>query len=129
MRRFALPLAALIVLASPVPLYAQTSLSPEAGEALRCSVWASYFSVAFEGEAEEAALTNALNFFVGRYEGLTGRGIDLAIDEELIVSTASDLDALTTVCAARMEDYGERMLGWSRALEALADRLPEEPLH
>jgi len=123
-KRLALPLAAL-ALASPVTLRAQAQLSPEAEEALQCAVWASYFSVEFDGEDEEAALTNALNYFVGRYEGLTGQGIDEAIDEGLIVEAANDLDALTPVCTARMEGYGGRMFEWGKALEDLAERLPE----
>jgi hypothetical protein len=123
-RQFALPLVAL-AFALPVPLNAQAPLSPDAEEALQCAVWSSYFSVEFEGEDEEAALTNALNYFVGRYEGLTGQGIDEAIDERLIVEAANDLDALTPVCTARMEEYGGRMFEWGKALESLAERLPE----
>jgi hypothetical protein len=122
-RRIALPLAAL-ALASPVPLRAQAQLSPEAEEALTCAVWASYFSVEYQGEDEEAALTNALNYYVGRYEGLTGQGIDEAVDDALIVEAANDLDALTPVCTARMEEYGGRMFEWGKALEDLAERVP-----
>ena len=128
MKRLTLPLVGLCLAASPISLSAQVPLSPEAEEALKCAMWASYFSVAFEGEEEAAALTNALTYFVGRYEGLTGQGIDEALYEELIVATANDIDALTPVCSARMEEFGNRLLDWSRLLDAIMQEVEEEPV-
>lgn len=126
MRRFALTLAGLGLAASSVPLSAQAPLSPEAEEALQCAMWASYFSVALDGEEEATALTTALTYFVGRYEGLTGQGIDGAIYEQLIIATASDIDALTPACSTRMEEFGNRMLDWSRVLDAMTQELEDE---
>ena len=97
---------------------------PEVRESLQCAIWASYFSVEFQDQPEGAALVNALNYFVGRYEGLTGAGIDKALDEALVVATAENLDALTPVCAARMEAYGTRMADWGKALQAIGERMP-----
>ena len=124
MRRLAASLAALAACASPViALHAQEPLAPDAKESLQCAIWASYFSVEYQDQPEGEALTNALNYFVGRYEGLTGQGIDQAVDEALIVETADALDALTPVCADRMEAYGSRMVDWSKSLHAVGERI------
>jgi hypothetical protein len=122
-RRLAASLAALAACASPVALHAQEPLAPEAKESLQCAIWASYFTAEFQDRPEGPALANALSYFVGRYEGLTGQGIDQALDEALIVATADTLDALTPVCAGRMEAYGTRMVDWSKSLQAIGQRI------
>jgi hypothetical protein len=124
-RRLAASLATLAAFAS-VPLQAQAPLPPEAEESLKCAIWASYYSVAFEGQEEAAAFTYAFNFFVGRYEGLTGRGIDEGVDEALVLEAAESIEALDPICSAHMEAYGERMVDFGEAITAIGEKLPDE---
>jgi len=62
-----------------------------------------------------------MNYFIGRYEGLTGLPFEeamteatLALDEdpELLVS-------LTETCVPRMESFGNRLTEWGNAMEDL----------
>jgi hypothetical protein len=124
--RFAASLAALAAVASTIPLQAQEPLSAPVRESLQCAIWASYFSVEFQDQPEGAAFAYAFNYFVGRYEGLTGRGIDQVLDEDLVKTTAEALDALTPVCAERMEAYGTRMVEWGQVLKAIGERMPAD---
>jgi hypothetical protein len=123
-RRLAASLAALAAAALPTTLPAQEPPVPAVQESLQCAIWASYFSVEFQDQPEGAAFTYALNYFVGHYEGLTGHGIDQARDEDLIKATVEGLDALTPLCAERMEAYGTRMVDWGKALKAIGERIP-----
>jgi hypothetical protein len=125
-RRLALLPAALAALALPVPLQAQEPTFATAEESLKCAMWASYYVATYQGQDEEAVFVHALNYFVGRYEGLTGQGIDTATDEQLILGTANEIDALTPVCTEKMIAYGERMADWGAILAKIGDAQPED---
>jgi hypothetical protein len=125
-RRLALALAAFAALASPISVHAQAPEPLDAAHSLKCAMWASYYVAEYQGQDEEAVFVRALNYFVGRYEGLTGHGIDTATDEKLIGDAANEIDALTPACMGAMLDYGERMVDWSRILDKISRGLPAE---
>jgi len=125
-RRIAASLATLAALALPASLQAQTGGDEEAEVAFKCAIWASYFAAEYEGRPEATALAYALNYFVGRYEGLTGRGIDQGVDANLVMSAAANgLETLTPVCTVRMEGYGTRMAEWGKALQEIGKGMSE----
>ena len=72
---------------------------------------------------QQAALTYALNYFMGQYEGRSGRPIIEALDEKEIVEVAENVASYSQRCAAHMQNYGGRMVNWGAALTELGDRL------
>lgn len=116
--RGAVVLAASLALASPLAAQQSVRIAPD--DARQCAIWASYVSAEIVDDPEtQQALMFATNYFVGHYEGATGRSIaggdDRAAAEQLVLN----LEQVTQMCSAHMEAYGLRMTDWGAALEAL----------
>jgi hypothetical protein len=116
--RGAVVLAASLALASPLAAQQSVRIAPD--DARQCAIWASYVSAEIvDGPETQQALMFATNYFVGHYEGATGRSIaggdDRAAAEQLVLN----LEQVTQMCSAHMEAYGLRMTDWGAALEAL----------
>jgi hypothetical protein len=105
------------------PLAAQQDrVSFSAEDAHQCAVWSSYLSSQMTDDPETAeALLFVTNYFVGYYEGRTGRAIAEADDIAAMIEVEGDLAKVTDKCATLMVGYGERMTAWGEDKEAGAE--------
>ena len=127
MTKLALQLAACVTLGAWTPCSAQSAVGDQERLAvlptddelsLQCAIWAAHLAYLFRGKEEEQAFNQAFSYFVGRYEGLSGRDIDQAVDEAFLIEATQRADFVTPVCAPMMRGHDERLVKWSTALEA-----------
>lgn len=112
--------AAAVALALAVPAAAQDRVEISADEARQCAIWASFLSSEMADDPETAqALLFAVNYFVGVYEGKTGRSIVIGDNMAAAEGMAENMQGVTDNCAAHMTGYGERMVAWGAVLERL----------
>jgi hypothetical protein len=111
-RALAAALAALVLATSP----AAAQQDATAAENLDCAIWAAFVAGANDDPEVETAFGIILSWFVGLYEGQTGRVVDAAFTARAEQLTDEDLQAIEERCLPRVEAYGER-------LSALGDRL------
>lgn len=105
--------------AVPPPVVAQDAgdVKTTPAEDLNCAMWASYrLGSLEEGAAPNVTvgLTAATTWFVGLYEGKTGKVINPALKALSNRSTAADIDALQPGCLARMAAFGERLTDFAK---------------
>jgi hypothetical protein len=94
--------------------------------AKQCAVWAaSQGSQAQDaGDTEAArAFEGISQYFVGLYEGMTGRSIDASRDEDALLRVEQDTD-LGLACAGLMQRFGERMTAWGATLGSMGGSPP-----
>ncbi len=126
MRR-ALALAAFALSLMAVPASPEVAQAREqervtitAEDARQCAIWASFLSTELADDQETAqALLFAVNYFVGVYEGKTGRSIATGDNMAAGNALAADMEGVTQRCADHMTGYGERMVAWGAVLERL----------
>lgn len=66
------------------------------------------------------ALLFATNYFVGYYEGRTGRTIAEGNNVAAAIEVEGNLAEVTEKCADLMAGYGERMTAWGASMETEA---------
>jgi len=125
MKLHGLILAAAIA-AVPGVLSAQAPVRIAPDEAMQCAVWASALSEVVEDPASKTALLYALSYFVGHYEGATGKSISEGHDEALVTAVGRNVDGFSGMCQAHMGAYGPRMVEWGSKLNELGERLSAE---
>ena len=117
MRRTGLLAAAALATLVQQPAQAQAVQVITAIEAKQCAVWAGFLADRSADNAEAmAAFLYAANYFVGYYEGLTGRSIDEDEDREALLAVDGEIDRLNRFCGNLMVGYGTRMTEWSQTL-------------
>ena len=122
MRVLAAALALALSTAS-APLAAQDRVEITAEEARQCAIWASFLSSEMGDDPETAqALLFAVNYFVGVYEGKTGRSIAIGDNMAAAEGMTADMEGVSNKCAALMTGYGERMVAWGAVLERLGEQ-------
>ena len=124
MHRALLVAAALIGL--PFQATAQETIRIEPKEAMQCAVWASMMSGAVTDEQAKQALGYSLSYFVGQYEGATGKSILEGHDEAAIREVALHPDAFSTTCQQHMAGFGPRMVEWGGVLNEVGARIGAE---
>jgi hypothetical protein len=111
------------LLLNAAPLAAQQApvrIAPE--DARLCAIWASYLSGELVDDPDsQQALMMATNYFVGHFEGATGRSIAQGEDRAAAEQVVLNLEATTQVCTAHMQAYSERMGQWGALLEQLGE--------
>lgn len=95
-------------------------------EAKQCAVWASAMVAAFDDPEIEEGLLFAINYFVGYYEGATGRGIGDLADRSALREPIMDIEGFAVICGSHMENFGGRMTVWGTELTQLGDQLGEK---
>lgn len=109
-------LAAASIAAMPLSAVAQ-STSDAAQEDLRCAAWAAMLSGELEDDPETAnAFALMMTYFIGRYEGATGRDISEDMTPAFVVEVGNDMEATSELCLVKMEDLGTRMEGLGTTL-------------
>lgn len=117
-------LAGLVLAALPLSAQQPVRIDPE--EARQCAIWASFLSTEMADDTETAqALLFAVNYFIGQYEGATGRSIADGDDIASALQMATNMEQVTEMCTAHMSAYGDRMIAWGDNLQAIGDRGPK----
>lgn len=111
------------LLLGAMPLAAQDApvrIDPE--EARRCAIWASFLAEELAGDADtQRALLFVTNYFVGQYEGATGRSIAQSGTLDVADLISQDFEQATTLCTGHMETYADRMGQWGDQMEQWAE--------
>lgn len=85
--------------------------APTPNDDIKCAVWAAFIIGTNEEEEVKAGYSPTMAYFLGRYEGATGK----QFAEEMVRVTreldedVTKLVALDDVCPARMADFGDRL--------------------
>ncbi|MBK6800841.1 hypothetical protein [Novosphingobium sp.] len=107
MRRALVTAAALAAFGLAAPAMAQSADSAE--DDLDCAL----FTALEAGKTNDAETRNgilySMLYFIGRWEGATGRKIEVVMTERALTDAAARSDTLAGKCAARMMDFGDRL--------------------
>jgi len=118
-------LAAAALLAFPVTASAQEArpISAEAEHELKCAILAAFLAgTVNEGSANpdpelERAMGYALTYWIGRFEGMTGRHFDDVATVDFVKGTIGELEGLRATCAPQMQEMGGRLQIWGNLLQ------------
>ena len=109
LRLLALPFAFLpaIALAADEPVAADGTPLQD----IQCAAWAAYMVSENDDPQAATAFGYAMTFFIGMYEGKTGRDFAEAMLVEAKKFEADEAlrEAIQRVCLPRMQDIGDRM--------------------
>lgn len=102
------PILAAAVVAT---LLASTASAQQASASdnLDCAIWASFSVGASQDEEERGGLMIAAAWFIGLYEGQTGRKIDDDMGPRALALTPETVKGMEPACLARFADFGNRM--------------------
>ncbi len=102
--------------AAPVAAAVPAAATPDAD--LACAAW----SAIVVGNMKDGEMKDGMSFsmvwFIGRWEGVTGGKIEQALTKDYIVKLTPQLGQIGKGCAERMQDFGGRMQGLGRDLQA-----------
>lgn len=104
MRRLLTLAVAGLLLASPAqaqPITAQDNLD--------CAIWAAVAGGASEDEQFKNVLAIALGWFIGQYEGQTGKLIDEELEQGVRNIDDAKYQASAGICMARLGEFGQRL--------------------
>ena len=108
-----LPAVALLAVAAAPGASAATPT-----ENLDCAVWASVTMDTLADADAQQGFGFVMNWFIGLYEGATGRDIDDAMVQRMANMTDAEFDRIGPICLDRMSAYGERLGRLSERLAA-----------
>ena len=124
MRKIAI---ALLALATAGAATAQTRPAVPAAAAtgaaadLRCAVWAVFALAANRDKAEsQRPLSMALTWFIGHYEGETGKKFEDALTSDYINRVGPELGTAEKGCTERAQQMGDRLTAWGQKMQASA---------
>ena len=121
MRRLG-PLVALAVLglaASGASAQLADNASPE--QDLDCAIWASAIAGTTEDKNILVGIGPVMGYFIGRYEGQTGKDIDEPMIARAPQIKPEDLSALDKLCQPRMKLFGQRLVTLGNRLQAAVE--------
>ena len=105
-------IAALVSAFAAQPVLSQSSASAPAGSAaadLLCAAWTANTASKAKTEKEKYGLTLLMTYFIGRWEGATGRTIDEGLTLEFLTANMTTLEGASADCAARSGEFGRRL--------------------
>jgi len=97
--------AALALSSVATTAQAQEAADPD----LRCAAWAMIAGAQQKDPAKQRGLGFMMSYFMGRYEARTGMKVEDKITPETMPSVIGDVETANTACAARAEDFGQRL--------------------
>ncbi|MBT2133503.1 hypothetical protein KK137_04065 [Croceibacterium sp. LX-88] len=108
---------AALVIASPLAAQGPAPMSPEAERDLECAMWAALVSGSVEDPEIKTAFGFAMTYWVGRFEGRTGRNFDEFATGEFVTSLEPKAEDLRERCVPEMESMGKRMQDWGQRMQ------------
>lgn len=97
---------------------AEQAVTPE--QDLRCAAVTMLLGGSMKDEQRKTGVAAGFSYFIGRWEGATGRKFEEALTPEYAIETAKNLDAYRSECGGRMTDFGQRLMTWGKALQEKA---------
>jgi len=85
---------------------------------LDCAIWASFRLGVSQDEAERTGLMIATAWFIGLYEGQSGRKIGEVMGARAMALSPQEVQALESSCLPRFQDFGNRMTKLGSDLKA-----------
>ena len=111
--------AALLSLAPSVAsAQAVAGAQAAADPSLRCAAWAAIQAGQATEDGSKNAFTYVLTWFIGRYEGATGRRFDEVLTAGDVEKYGRDMDKLNQLCLPLMLSIGDRMESWGAKMQA-----------
>lgn len=101
--------AACALLASPAGAQSAAPKSATPQQNLDCVVWASYRAGIAPIDEMRNAFILATAWFIGLYEGQTGKLIDEDMVARGIAMTEAQINAAESACIARFGNFGDRL--------------------
>jgi hypothetical protein len=107
-------IAALACALAVQPALAQSPVPPltpvDAADAdLLCAAWTANFASKSKTEKEKYGLTLLMTYFIGRWEGTTGRSIEEGLTLDYLSANLTKLEAASPDCMARASSFGQRL--------------------
>ncbi len=94
------------------PVMAQTTSPAPAISAdsdLLCAAWAANTAGKNKTEKEKVGLTVLMTYFIGQWEGATGRSIDEGLTFGYLTSNIAKIEGADAACMARASAFGQRL--------------------
>ena len=111
--------AALLSLAPSVAsAQAVAGAQAAADPSLRCAAWAAIQAGQATEDESKNAFTYVLTWFIGRYEGATGKRFDEVLTAGDVEKYGRDMDKLNQLCLPLMLSIGDRMESWGAKMQA-----------
>jgi len=98
-----------------------------ADPSLRCAAWAAIQAGQATEDESKNAFTYVLTWFIGRYEGSTGKRFDNVLTAADVEKYGRDMDTLNQLCLPLMLDIGDRMEDWGAKMQTLPDGSSSAP--
>ncbi|KRA83138.1 hypothetical protein ASD76_03440 [Altererythrobacter sp. Root672] len=80
-------------------------------------MWAAVVSGSVDDPDLKSAFGFALSYWVGRFEGRTGKNFDDFATVEFVTSLEPKVEALRQRCVPEMEAMGKRMQDWGQRMQ------------
>lgn len=93
------------VAAQPV----ETKTAIAADDDLICALWSADATSRAKTEKEKIGLTLLMTYFIGRWEGATGRTIDEGLTIEFVSANFAKLLGANADCLKRSGEFGQRL--------------------
>jgi hypothetical protein len=114
-----LAIAALVLAVTTPALAAQSDANGE--QDLRCAILAAYVAGTIKDAEAQKGLEYAMTYFVGRFEGSTGRKFEDVATVDYVNKLVPEIESLRQPCSERMKSFGERLTAWGAALQKSGD--------
>ena len=89
---------------SPAP-----TLGTPADSDLLCAAWAANTAGKMKTEKETVGLTVLMTYFIGRWEGATGRSIEDGLTFAYLTNNLAKIEGANAECMARSSAFGQRL--------------------
>ena len=76
---------------------------------LLCAAWAANTAGKNKTEKEKVGLTVLMTYFVGRWEGATGRSIDEGLTFAYLTNNLAKIEGADAACMVRAGEFGQRL--------------------
>jgi hypothetical protein len=116
MRKLAIAALALTVTAPAIAADANSSAEDD----LRCAIWAGHVAGSTDDEKTKQGVGFILTYFIGRYEGASGRRFEDGATVDYVASVVPQLGSLQETCKVRMQSFGQRLIAWGEHLQKAA---------
>ena len=117
---------ALAALAAAHPLAAKTKPNPDIELGLRCAAWASVQASEVEDPEGVAAFQTVFGYFVGLYQGASGKQITGAQLTEVIVAEYNEPAAWNAECSTAQLRLGEHLMVVGEDMQAAGAKIEAE---
>ncbi|MEY4951767.1 MAG: hypothetical protein RL299_191 [Pseudomonadota bacterium] len=103
---------------SATAAHAQKAVTPERD--LRCAAVIMLLGGMAKDERQTTGFAAGFSYFIGRWEGATGRNFEEALTPEYVMETSKSLGTYQKECSVRMVSFGDRLIVLGRGIQEKA---------